>query len=70
MVSNKYATGNYLIVGFDQVGGKVFTKKAESQTHLGSINEGEDLIDDGTCTTFVVLRVQHNSATRDKESWL
>ena len=68
-MSNKYATGNYLIVGFDQVGGKVFTKKSESQNHIGSINEGADLIEDGSCTTFVVLRVQHNSANKDRSAW-
>ena len=66
---SKYATGNYLLKGFDQVGGKVLTKKTESQTHLGAITEGEDLIKEGKVTSFVILRVQHNSALRDKESW-
>lgn len=64
----KYATGNYLILGFDIVGTKIFTKKADSQTHMGAIAEGEKLVDD-TCSTFVVIRVQHNSATRMKEHW-
>ena len=66
---SKYATGNYLLKGFDQVGGKVLTKKTESQNHLGSIREGEELIKEGKVTSFVILRVQHNSALRDKESW-
>ena len=66
---SKYATGNYLLKGFDQVGGKVLTKKTESQTHLGAIAEGEDLIKEGKVTSFVILRVQHNSALRNKESW-
>jgi hypothetical protein len=64
----KYATGNYLILGFDIVGTKIFTKKADSQTHTGAIAEGEKLVDD-TCSTFVVIRVQYNSATRMKEHW-
>lgn len=64
----KYATGNYLIYGFDSVGTKIFTKKADSQTHTGAIAEGEKLVDD-TCFTFVVIRVQYNSATRMKERW-
>ena len=48
---------------------KVLTKKTESQTHLGAIAEGEELIKEGKVTSFVILRVQHNSALRDKESW-
>lgn len=66
---SKYATGNYLLKGFDQVGGKVLTKKADSQTHLGAIKEGEELVKGGKVTSFVILRVQHNSALRDRSSW-
>lgn len=65
----KYATGNYLIYGFNAVGSKIITKKAESQTHLGAITEGNRMVDGGDLTTFVVMRVQHNSASRDRESW-
>lgn len=65
----KYATGNYLIYGFDKVGTKFFTKKADSQTHLGAIAEGNRMVDNDDVTTFVVMRVQHNSASRDRESW-
>ena len=65
----KYATGNYLINGFNAVGSKVITKKAESQTHLGAIAEGEKMVEEGQLHTFVVLRVQHNSATRDRRPW-
>ena len=65
----KYATGNYLIYGFNSVGSKIFTKKAESQTHLGAIAEGNRMVDNDDVTTFVVMRVQHNSANRDRESW-
>jgi len=65
----KYATGNYLIYGFNNVGSKVITKKAESQTHLGAIAEGEKMVEEGQLHTFVTMRVQHNSATRDRSSW-
>lgn len=65
----KYATGNYLIYGFNDVGSKTITKKAERQTHLGAIAEGNRMVDDGAMTTFVVMRVQHNSANRDRGSW-
>ena len=65
----KYATGNYLIKGFDSVGSNVLTRKAVSQTHMGAIKEGCDLVREGALTSFVVLRVQHNSAVKEKESW-
>ena len=66
---SKYSTGNYLIYGFNNVGSKVITKKAESQTHLGAIAEGEKMAEEGQLHTFVTMRVQHNSATRDRSSW-
>lgn len=66
---SKYSTGNYLIKGFDHVGSKVLTRKAASQTHLGAIKEGTELVREGKLTSFVVLRVQHNSAMRDPDSW-
>ena len=65
----KYATGNYLILGFNEIGTKLMTHKAESQTHLGAIAEGEKMVEGGQLHTFVVLRVQHNSATRDRRPW-
>lgn len=66
---SKYSTGNYLIIGFNQVGVKILTQKAASQTHLGAIKEGTELVREGKLTSFVVLRVQHNSAMRDPDSW-
>lgn len=66
---SKYATGNYLIYGFNNVGSKVITKKADSQTHLGAIAEGDKMVEEGQLHTFVTMRVQHNSANRSKESW-
>jgi hypothetical protein len=65
----KYGVGNYLIRGFNCIGSKVITKKADSQTHLGSIAEGEKMVEKGEIASFVVVRVQFNSATKDKGSW-
>ena len=65
----KYSVGNYLILGFNCIGSKIITKKAESQTHLGSMAEGEKMVENGELSSFVTIRVQHNSATREKKSW-
>jgi len=66
---SKYAEGNYLIIGFDPMGTKLFTKLAASQSHLGAIDEGEQAIQDQVCASYVTLRVQHNSKTVEQQLW-
>ena len=65
----KYNVGDYMILGFNCIGSKIITKKAESQTHIGSMAEGEKMVANGELSSFVTIRVQHNSATREKKSW-
>ncbi len=65
----KYALGNYLIVGFDRVGTKLFTKAAQSKTHMRAISEAEQLIQDDECASFVIMRVQYNSMTERNNRW-
>lgn len=66
---NKYAVGNYLIIGFDRIGTKLFTKIARSRTHMGAVAEGEQLRIDDECASFATLRVQHNSLSRETLEW-
>ena len=66
---SKYAVGNYLIIGFDRVGTKLFTRIAESQTHIGSLREGQRLVDEEECSSFVTLRVGFNSLTKENSRW-
>ena len=66
---SKYTTGTYIIKGFDRLGTKVFTRKAERQHLLGAEHEGIDAVNNGECFSFVVLRVMVNSALREKENW-
>mgnify|MGYP003705134001 CR=1 FL=1 len=66
---SKYTAGTYLIKGFDRIGTKVFTKKAEKQHLIGAQHEGISLVNEGKCASFVILRVMINSAMRGKENW-
>jgi len=68
-VNNKYAQGNYLIKGFDMAGGKLFTKKAESQNMIGAQHEGISLCNQGQCASFVVIRVMYNNLSKDRSNW-
>jgi hypothetical protein len=65
----KYSEGNYLIVGFDPLGNKLWTKIAKKQCHLGAIDEGEECIETKDCASYVTLRVQHNSKTKEQLAW-
>ena len=66
---SKYSTGNYLIYGFNNVGSKVITKKAERQNSIGANHEGISLVNQGECNSYVILRVMHNSLMRDEGRW-
>jgi hypothetical protein len=66
---NKYATGSYLIKLFDRVGGKIATRKTESQSLIGAQHEGISAVNNGEAASFVILRVMDNSALRTRENW-
>lgn len=66
---SKYACGNYLIIGFDKVGTKLFMRVADSRTHTGSIREGWELVNTEECASFVTVRVQFNSMSRENGRW-
>ena len=69
MKSSKYREGNYLIIGFDPMGTKIWTRMAKNQTHLGAIDEGEEAISANECDSYVTFRIQHNSKTLDQQLW-
>jgi len=66
---SKYATGYYLIIGFDKFGTKLWTRSAERQNSIGANHEGISLVDAGECHSYVLLRVMHNSMMRDEGRW-
>lgn len=66
---SKYTAGTYIIKGFDRLGTKVFTRKAEKQHLIGAQHEGINLVNEGQCASFVVLRVMLNSALQERENW-
>ena len=66
---SKYAEGNYLVIGFDPMGTKLWTRIAENQCHLGAISEGEECMESKECASYVTLRVQHNSKTKEQLAW-
>ena len=66
---SKYTTGNYLIVGFDKFGTKLWTRMAERQNSIGAQHEGISLVNQGTCYSYVVLRVLQNSLMKDDGRW-
>ena len=66
---SKYAEGNYLIIGFDPMGTKLWTRLAKAQSHLGAIDEGEAALTGLECASYVTLRVQHNSKTQEQQAW-
>ena len=57
----KYKQDNYLLIGFDTHGGKVFTRLTDGQNLTKSQAEGYQLIAGGECASFALLRVLHNS---------
>lgn len=66
---SKYGTGVYLLKGFDRLGAKMFTRKAESQNLIGAQHEGINAVNSGECFSFVVMRVMHNSMSKERDSW-
>lgn len=60
-MSAKYRGNNYLILGFDGYGGKLFSRPSESQNLTGSVAEGKAAVETGECASFAVLRVVFNS---------
>jgi len=67
----KYRQDNYLMIGFDAYGGKVFTKLTDGQNLTGSQTEGNRLVADGECASFAILRVLHNSIDAAKaDKWM
>ena len=66
----KYKQDNYLMIGFDAHGGKVFTRLTDGQNLTGSQAEGYQLIADGECASFAIMRVLHNSVDAAKaDKW-
>ena len=65
----KYETGNYYLMGFDDYGAKIFSKPSLDQNLGGSIAEGDTMVTDGECASYVVYRVLVNSKDRS-DSWL
>ena len=70
-MSAKYRTDQYLMIGFDEYGGKVFSRLTDGQNLTASQAEGNALVEDGECASFAILRVLHNSIDAAKaDKWM
>ena len=70
-MSAKYRQDNYLMIGFDEYGGKVFSRLTDGQNLTSSQAEGNALIEAGECASFAILRVLHNSIDAAKsDRWM
>jgi len=68
--SSKYASGAYLILGFDRRGTKIFSRRANDQNLIGATHEGMNAVSGGECYSYAVIRVVHNSIKPNPESWM
>lgn len=58
---NKYATGNYMLVLFDNYGTKKETRVFGNSGLIAAQKEGQRAKNEGECDSFVITRVLHNS---------
>jgi hypothetical protein len=58
----KYARGRLHIVGFDQLGAKLFSLVSPSDNYVKTIQHGNYLIAQGECSSFCLMRIMYNSA--------
>lgn len=68
-IGRKYATGNYLILRFDEFGAKVATVLADESGLTRSQNQAKREIEEGICASAVVTQVLWNSKDRQAERW-
>jgi len=61
IVTNKYQTGNFMIVLFDRYGTKIDTVLVTAGGLLKAQEQGRERVSDGLCASFCVVRVLHNS---------
>lgn len=67
----KYKQDNYLMIGFDDYGGKVFSRLTDEQNLTSSRAEGDALVKSGCITSFSILRVLYNSIDSAKaDRWM
>lgn len=66
----KYRQDNYLMIGFDGHGAKLFTEIAsENLTDSQALGRGR--MEAGDCASFAILRVLHNSIDAAKcDRWM
>ena len=69
-MSAKYKTDNYLLMGFDEYGGKLFTE-ITGPGLTGSRESGYERIASGDCASFAISRVLYNSIDASKaDRWM
>lgn len=68
-VGRKYATGNYLILRFDEFGAKIATALSEGDGLMGAQAQAKAEITEGVCASAVVVSVCWNSKDRTAERW-
>lgn len=68
-IGRKYATGNYLILRFDDFGAKVATVLADEPGLIKAQEQAKRDIADGVCASAVVTHVLWNSRDRQAERW-
>jgi len=68
-VGRKYATGNYLILRFDDFGSKIATVLADESGLIRSQAQAQHEIQGGMCASAVVVQVLWNSKDRQAERW-
>jgi hypothetical protein len=70
-VSAKYKQDNYLMIGFDEYGGKVFSTLTDGQSLTQAQDEGRTRVSSGECKSFAILRVLYNSIDAAKaDRWM
>ena len=70
-MSAKYKTDNYLMIAFDEYGGKVFSRLTGVQNLTQAQDEGHERVNSGECDSFAILRVLYNSIDAAKaDRWM
>lgn len=70
-MSAKYKQDNYLMLGFDEYGGKVFSRVTDRQHLTAAQEEGRAMVDAEKIASFAICRVLYNSIDAAKaDRWM
>ena len=63
---SKYAEGNLRIILFGPMGEKLEERPLDSDLYVSAIEEGERLVSEEECSTFVISRILYNSGKKKR----